>query len=255
MVHSSSHIHYEVFKLPEDQGHKYGSLESVKFNHRRSDFYKYIKFVKGENFEADDFIFHPTTFMGHMTLNRILTLTELYKQSIDVAGHLADVGIYKGGSSLLFAKLIKIFESESNVLCHGFDWFKGQLNGENDSKLTSTGGYWADEDKLNKIVKYQNLNNILKIHNLNLITEIDNFFECNSHIRFKLVNMDCGKYDVVKSCIRQFWDRLNKGGVMIFDQYSHELAPGETKAIHEELPDIEIKSFRNSWTPTAYAIK
>ena len=56
------------------------------------------------------------------------------------------------------------------------------------------------------------------------------------------------------SCIRQFWDRLNKGGVMIFDQYSHELVPGETKAIHEELPDIEIKSFRNSWTPTAYAI-
>ena len=57
--------------------------------------------------------------MGHMTLNRILTLTELYKQSIDVVSQLADVGIYKGGSSFLFAKLIKIFESESNVLCHG----------------------------------------------------------------------------------------------------------------------------------------
>lgn len=241
--------------MPENQGHKYGSLESMKFNHRRSDFYNYLKFIKKSDFEIDDLIFHPTTFMGHMTLNRILTLTELYKDSLNVAGHLADVGVYKGGSSFLFAKLIKIFEPESHVLCHGFDWFKGQVNGANDSNLTSTGGYSSDGEKILDLLKYQKLDNILKIHNFDLCTEIESFFEKNSHIRFKLVNMDCGKYDVVKSCIRHFWNRLNKGGIMIFDQYSHELAPGETQAIHEELPNIEIKTLQNSWTPTAYTIK
>ncbi len=42
---------------------------------------------------------------------------------------------------------------------------------------------------------------------------------------------------------------------MGFDQYSYELAPGETLAIHELLPEIEIRSMKNSWTPIAYTIK
>ena len=67
--------------------------------------------------------------------------------------------------------------------------------------------------------------------------------------------MDCGKYDVVKHSLPHFWNRLNKGGIIIFDQYSHEHAPGETLAVHEVVPDIKLRTIKNAWTPTAYAIK
>ncbi len=241
--------------MPESQGHTYGSLESIKFQHRRDAFYDYIEFLRKSEPTLEDLIFHPTSFMGHMSLNRILTLSELYKLSLPIGGHVADVGVYKGGSSFLFAKLIKIFESESLTLCHGFDWFKGQIVEEHDSPLTETGGYHSDKEKLIALTQAQRLDNILKIHDVDLRVDISTFFATNTHIRFKLVNMDCGKYDVVKSCLPYFWDRLNKGGVMIFDQYSHEHAPGETLAVHELLPDIEIRSLQNSWTPTAYTIK
>ncbi|MDG2354702.1 MAG: TylF/MycF/NovP-related O-methyltransferase [Paracoccaceae bacterium] len=241
--------------MPESQGHKFGILESNKFQHRRDAFYEYIESLKKSNPTVEDLIFHSTSYIGHMSLNRILTLSELYKQSLKIGGHIADVGVYKGGSAFLFAKLIKIFESESLTLCHGFDWFKGQIVEEYDSALTETGGYKSNHDDLIRLSQGQQLDNILKIHDIDLRSDVGNFFENNPHIRFKLINMDCGKYDVVKSCLPYFWKKLNKGGIMIFDQYSHEHAPGETLAIHEFMPDIEIRAIQNSWTPTAYTIK
>ncbi len=241
--------------MSKKEDYKYGNLESVKFNHRRKKFYNYVDYLNKSEVKIEDIIFNSTSYIGHMSLNRILTLYELYKLTSNLAGHIADVGIYKGGSSFLFAKLIKIFESESHTLCHGFDWFKGQLVGEKDSKLTTDGGYYSEFNQIKKLNKLQQLDNILKIHNLDLRSEICKFFETHQHLRFKLINMDCGKYDVVKSCLPFFWERLNKGGIMVFDQYSYELAPGETLAIHELLPEIEIRSMKNSWTPIAYTIK
>lgn len=241
--------------MPEDQGHIYGHLESFKFNHRRQGFYDYINFLKTSNAPIEDLIMHPTAFMGHMSLNRLLTLSDLYRKVLDLAGHIADVGVYKGGSALLFAKLIKIFESESLTLCHGFDWFQGQVNSDQDSNLTLNHGYKSDFHFLSEAVRLQNLDNILKIHNLDLRSQIDTFFDENPHIRFKLINMDCGKYEVVKACLASFWERLNPGGIMILDQYSHEHAPGETIGVHEILNNVQIKKIPNSWTPTAYIVK
>ena len=239
-----------INNMPESQGHIYGKFESVKFNHRRDEFYDYVNHIKQKDIPFEDFLYNFTSYVGHMSLNRVLTLYELYKKSQTVAGHVADVGVYKGASSFLFAKLIKIYESEALTLCHGFDWFQGQVVGEKDSKLTLDAGYKSNYDDILELVKMQGMDNILKIHNLDLRVDTPRFFEENSHLRFKLVNMDCGKYDVVKASLPFFWERLNKGGAMIFDQ-----APGETAAIHECLPDIAIKTIPNSWTPTAYIVK
>jgi hypothetical protein len=62
-------------------------------------------------------------------------------------------------------------------------------------------------------------------------------------------------YDVVKSCLPLFWERLAKGGYLILDQYNFEIAPGETQAVKEFLKDVEIRTFSWGWMPTAYIIK
>ena len=43
--------------------------------------------------------------------------------TLGVAGHIAEIGVYKAAGTLFFAKLTKIFEPESLTLVHGFDWF------------------------------------------------------------------------------------------------------------------------------------
>lgn len=241
--------------MSKKQGHIYGDLESVKFDYRRNDYYKYLTHLKESEPSLEDLLHNFTAYIGHMSLNRLLTIYEIYKKTLGIAGHIADVGVYLGASSLLFAKLIKIFESESLTLCHGFDWFKGSALGRQDSNSMLTECYKSEYTNVVELVQAQGLANILKIHNLDLTKDLDMFFERHSHLRFKLIMMDCGRYDCMKSAIPIFYDRLIQGGIMIFDQYSHEFAPGETLAISEFLPDVIIRSIPNSWMPNAYIIK
>lgn len=79
--------------MPQSQGHTYGKFESVKFNHRRDDFYRYVDYLKHRNVPPEDFVYNFTAYIGHMTLNRCLTIYELYKKVLGVAGHVADVGV------------------------------------------------------------------------------------------------------------------------------------------------------------------
>lgn len=235
-----------------------GTLEAQKFDYRRKKYYEYMDYLETQS-EGEikrDYLEHFTAYVGHMSLHRVLTIYELYKKTIGIAGHIADVGVYKGASSLLFAKLIKIYESESLTMCHGFDWFEGtgELS-EADSNLVEAGSYKADYQEVTTLIEKQGFDNILKIHKLNLMTDLDDFFKSNTHLRFKLVMMDAGIYEVMKAAIPFFWERLNPGGVMIFDQYACQFAPGETLAIHELLPEVQVHTIPNSWMPNAYIMK
>lgn len=241
--------------MPEKQGHIYGELESIKFNDRRKQYYEYVEYLKLKQPCVEDFLHDFTAYVGHMSLNRVLTIYELYKKTLGLAGHIADVGVYKGASSLLFAKLIKIFEAESLTLCHGFDWFEGAKIGEKDSELVFDGGYKTDYQNIIELVKMQGFDNVLKIHKLDLTKDLGAFFNKYPHIRFKLVMMDAGTYDVMSASIPWFYEKLIPGGIMIFDQYAHEFAPGETLAVSEILPKAVVRTLPGCWMPNAYIIK
>ncbi len=241
--------------MPENQGHTYGSLESVKFNHRRDDYYKYVEYLKNQDIPLEDYLHDFTAYIGHMSLNRLLTIYELYKKTLGMAGHIADVGVYKGASSLLFAKLIKNFESEALTLCHGFDWFQGTHIGENDSSLVADGGYKTEYESVLELIKMQQMDNILKIHKLDLTKDLPDFFDKNKHLRFKLIMMDAGTYEVMDAAIPLFYERLIPGGIMIFDQYSHEFSPGEAMMLHKHIPHAKVMTIPNSWMPNAYVVK
>ena len=141
------------------------------------------------------------------------------------------------------------------TLCHGFDWFQGTITSEKGSDLVFDGGYKTEYENIIELIDKQGFENILKIHKLDLRSDLAGFFSKYSHLRFKLVMMDAGTYDVMKASIPLFYERLNPGGIMIFDQYSHEFAPGECGALHEFLPNVSVRTIPNSWMPNAYLIK
>jgi predicted O-methyltransferase YrrM len=187
-----------------------------------------------------------------MHLNRIFTLYELYKNVANIAGHIAEVGTFKGAGSLLFAKLVSLFEPESFTCVHGFDWFAGKSSNDSDSALVSTD---KDYKRICDLAHKQSLDGVLKIHRIDLVNDCFEFFEKYSQLRFKLVFMDIGSYDVMKVAIPQFWEHLVTGGIMIFDHYSLLASPGETIALSEVLPNVTVHTIPNSWTPNAYVIK
>ncbi len=105
------------------------------------------------------------------------------------------------------------------------------------------------------MISAQELQHCVRIHVLDVATEIEAFFSRFPHLQFKLVFLDAGMYEVVKAALPYFWERLNVGGYLILDQFNFEVAPGETKAVRDFLPDVQINSFTFGWMPSAYIIK
>ncbi len=232
-----------------------GQFESVKFIGRRKDYYEGVEKIFQLGYEPTDFLYHFPAFVGHMTLWKALTLYELYKKTLGLCGHIAEVGVDKGSSSLLFAKLVQIFEPEALTLVHGFDWFQGVKPTKEEKNLINATWHGEDEGRLRELVRAQKLEHILKIHNLDVSKQMAAFFKKHPHMRFKLAYLDCGFYPAVSSAIKAIWPRMVPGGIMVFDQYSNELAPGEARAVDELLPNIKIETIPNSWFPNAFVQK
>src|SRR5262245_44877790 len=180
--------------------YKDGTFETLKFKRRKQPYYDALKEVLSLGYEPEDLIHHFPSFVGHMTLSRFLALYELYKMTLGVAGHIAEAGVYKGAGTLFLAKLTQIFEPESLTLVHGFDWFEGAKPTAEEPNVFA-GSYKEDYSRLLKLVKAQRLERIVHIHKLDLTTELSSFFDTNRYMQFKLVFLDAGIYDIVKSCL------------------------------------------------------
>ena len=231
-----------------------GKFETLKFAGRRESYYEGLNEILSLGYSQEDLLHHFPSFVGHMTISRFIALYELYKMCLGVAGHIAEAGVFKGAGTLWFAKLAQIFEPESMTLVHGFDWFEGNQPTAEEPNVHEE-SYKEDYDRVMKLVRAQKLDHVVHLHKLDLRTELAQFFDENKYMQFKLVFLDAGMYEIVASCITQFWPRLTSGGLMIFDQFNHELSPGETRAIKELLPDAKLRTLPFGWMPTAYVVK
>jgi hypothetical protein len=205
-------------------------------------------------YDTADFYQHFSCFLGAKYISRFLSLNECYKQTLGLAGHIAEVGVYKGAVSLFFAKLVVLHEPNSITQVHGFDIFDRVAP---PPEWEGSGYHYAEKyERVKDLIEIQGLQRYALLHQLDARTELKSFFEKNSHLQFRLVFLDAGDYDIVKASIEEFWPRMTIGGIMIFDQFNHEVAPGETKAVRECLPsDAVIRTFPNGWMPTAYVVK
>lgn len=231
-----------------------GNFELKKFAHRKEAYREGLQAILEMGYAPADLIHQFPAFAGHLTIARFLCLYEAYKMTAGVAGHIAEVGVYMGAGSLLFAKLTQLFEPNTLTQVHGFDWFQGATITE-EEKFVEQGECLESEARLLRLIRAQQLENTVFVHNLDVRAELDGFFERHPHLHFKLVFLDCGLYDVVAASLRCLWPRLVKGGVLLLDHFNHEVAPGETRAVREFLPDAEVRTFPYGWMPTAYIVK
>jgi hypothetical protein len=205
-------------------------------------------------YETADFYEHFPCFVGAKLIGRFISLYESYKQTLGLAGHIAEVGVYRGACSFFFAKLAVLYEPNAMTQVHGFDLFE---RAEYPSDAGKGYSFQETYQRVLDLVEVQGLQGYLKLHQLDARTDLPDFFRQNSHLQFKLVLLDSGaEYSIVKSSIEAFWPRLAYGGIMIFDQYNHEVAPEETRAVVDCLPcGTVIRTFPNGWMPTAYVVK
>lgn len=194
-------------------------------------------------------------------IGKLIAHYELFKMSRNVAGEIVECGVFKGASLVRFAMFRKLFESAFEKKIIGFDSFAEfpQTNFEEDKKLRDhivkeAGEQSISTEQLMEVLKNKGCENSVELIVGDITVTIPEYIKNNPEIRISLLNLDTDIYEPSVTILENFYPKLEKGGILILDDYN--VFPGETKAVDDYFKemDIEIKSFPFSNTP-CYLIK
>lgn len=206
-------------------------------------------------------------------LKRFMAHHDLFKQTIDLPGDIAELGVFRGFDLLSWANFLEAYSIGNRTkTVWGFDNFAGftalhENDGNPDENMQKVvGGYSPRnyrEELLDAIAIFDSDRFIPQKKRIELIEgdiaqTVPDFLNRNPGVRFSLVHFDCDMYEPTIAAIEPLWERLVPGGLMLFDEYAIKEWPGETKAVDEFLaskPGLRLQTL--SWTnaPAAYVIK
>jgi predicted O-methyltransferase YrrM len=148
-------------------------------------------------------------------------------------GEMAELGVFKGGSARMFAKTVP------NKILHLFDTFEGIPEADErydkkneDGKLRHIGAF-RGKDLFNRVQETLSDCPNVRFHK----GVFPGTTKGLKKRRFAFVHIDADVYPPTKAACEFFYPRMNRGGVMLFDDYHFGLTPGVTIAIDNFFAD------------------
>lgn len=142
--------------------------------------------------------------------------------------NIAEVGVRNGGSAKLLLELCK------NSTIYLFDTFTGlpkTTNEKYDPKQLKEHSFNTNnpEQTINMLSKYKN-SKIYKGFFPDTAKDLNDF-------KFSIVHIDVDIYQSAKDCCEFFYEKLESGGIMIFDDFGFEKTAGVKLAVDEFFKD------------------
>ena len=166
---------------------------------------------------------------GHTLLDRArcYMLFQLARQVAGVPGSIAEVGVYKGGTARLLAKA---FEAAGRDV-HLFDTFAGMPPADADKDLHKEGDFGDTS-----LAAVQSL-----LSDCRNVRFYPGWFPHSAQpiqsLAFCFVHVDVDIYQSVMDCCGFFYPRLQRGGIMVFDDYGFLSCPGAKLAVDRFFSD------------------
>jgi hypothetical protein len=195
-------------------------------------------------------------YVGNSNLQRVLAIYDLLKTTIDVPGHIAEFGSWKGANVMFMAKVLNMIDPNSNKLVYSFDSFEGltEFDKKDNDAISLQGSYRGNLDELTDLIKLSNLEDNINIQKGYIENTLPALLTADPALSFSLVYCDTDLYASTKVILDGMHPRLMKNGIFIFDEWNHPTWPGETAAVKEFLDDkgsyYEILHIRNTRQPT-----
>jgi hypothetical protein len=207
-------------------------------------------------------------------LRKLLVREHFFKSTIELPGDIVELGVFKGIGIAQYLKLKEIYTPASNKKVIGFDLFsesneyKSKLNTNNlkldemyqKSNVSMENGiskkdieYFLDKIKLTKVSSEP----IYELIEGDVSVSIPKYLEKNPGFRISILYMDMDIDEPTYISLNLLYDRLVRGGVIIFDEYAYHQWT-ESDAVDRFLgdhPELKIKTLPWSRLPTAYIIK
>lgn len=216
---------------------------------------------------------HWPVYTKRILMTRFLAHYELFKMTLDLPGSIVELGVSRGVSFFTFHKLLEIFcPTDTTKKVYGFDSFEGlqdfhEKDGASEKSHDKDIGGWSAhevEEEIFELCKLFNTDNILARERSRLIKgriqeTLEPFLADTPGMRINLLHLDVDLYEPTLYTLRQLWDIVVPGGIIVFDEYGIPPWGGETTAFDqfraERGLDIQLKKFNWCLTPSAYCIK
>jgi O-methyltransferase len=168
-----------------------------------------------------------------------------------VLGSFLEVGSWRGGSGALIAKTAEHFGLVSPVyLC---DTFKGVPKASAKDNVY-VGGEHADTS----LEQVQALMATLGLTNVSILAGIFPD-ETGHHIdrdeKFRFCHIDVDTYLSAKDSLDWVWPRMEKGSIVVYDDYGHGVCAGVRAHVDEHCGDVDKIIFMHPITTHAVMIK
>ena len=166
-----------------------------------------------------------------------MAIADLLKSTLNVPGHVAEFGSWRGANLLFLAKLLKIYDPHGSKLCHCFDSFDGLTNfapADGDAR-ENAGDYRGDLDELKRMIELYELGDDIDIHQGLIEDTLPRLLADNASLTFSFVYCDTDLYQSTRDILELLHPRLMTGGLFVFDEWNDQRWQGEGVAANEFL--------------------
>ncbi len=180
--------------------------------------------------------------------SKFVTHLELFKQTSTIRGEIVEFGIFKGNSFFRWIKFRDLLEQTNSRKVIGFDVFgdfpEANFEGDKASRdafvAETNGGKSISLEEINSLLDQQGLQKNVEVIKGNILLTLDAYLEKNPQLRISLLHIDVDLYEPTKHVLERLYDKVAKGGVIIFDDYG--AFAGANKAIDDFFQNkVEIK--------------
>lgn len=189
-----------------------------------------------------EFVDHWPLYVGTGNLARVLAISELFLQTQEVPGDVAEFGVWKGATSSLLAKLLAIRAPLSSKKIHLFDSFKGltEFAAEDSVARARVGDYSGSEETLRDAARVNEVDEYFVFHKGLIEDSLPRYVMESPHTLFSFIYCDTDLFSSTSLILQTLWSRVSPGGIMVFDQWNMDEFPGEGTAVN-----LFIEKFRN----------
>ena len=206
-------------------------------------------------------------------LKRFLAHHQLFLQTLEVPGDIAELGVFRGAGLFTWANMLESYcIGDRTKIVYGFDNWQGfrEFTPQDGAAIPeahkqlgdfSPEPFWAELQSAIQIFDQDRFipgKARIQLVRGQIEEEVPAFLNRNPGIRFSLIHFDCDLYKPTRIALEHLWPRLSRGGLMLFDEYAIADWPGETAAVDEffaDKPGIQIKTLNWTNTPAGYVVK
>ncbi len=178
---------------------------------------------------------HWQLYCGTSNLARSLAILDIFRSTLDVPGHIAEFGSWRGANLLFLAKLLRIHDPMGQKLVHCFDSFEGLTTfvPEDGNASEGRGDYKGSLEEMLDMIDVLGLQDDIVIHKGLVQNTLIPLMKDRPELSFSMVYCDLDLYEPSKIMLEELDSRLAPGGVFVFDEWNYERYPGETLAVRE----------------------